>query len=111
MLAEIRPYWQVLTQQAIGVVVAPPLPWALRLAEIEIEPSVVIFNDFRLQRRARRRRLKGTSWPILLVSRTVVGRGAVYIAKMDLSGSVGKVTAWPRDSYPSKNMLPSLPAA
>ena len=40
MLAEIPPFWKVLTQQAVGVLVAPALPGALRVAEIDIEPSV-----------------------------------------------------------------------
>jgi len=40
MLAEIRALRKVLSQQAVGIFVAPTLPRALRVTEIDIEVSI-----------------------------------------------------------------------
>jgi hypothetical protein len=40
VLAEIRALGKVLSQQAVGIFVAPPLPGALRVTEIDIQPRI-----------------------------------------------------------------------
>ena len=40
MLAEVRPFGKVLPQQPVSVFVASTLPWALRVAEVDIEAGV-----------------------------------------------------------------------
>src|SRR5690242_1322568 len=40
MHAEIGAFWKVLAQQSVGVLVGAALPWAVRIAEIDLDASV-----------------------------------------------------------------------
>ena len=40
MLAEVRPFGKVLPQQAVCIFVASTLPWALRVAEVDLQAGV-----------------------------------------------------------------------
>src|SRR5215831_15957584 len=37
MRAEIGAFWKILTQQSVGVLVGAALPWAVRIAEIDLD--------------------------------------------------------------------------
>src|ERR1700758_2526320 len=40
MHAEIDAFWKILAQQSVGVLVGAALPWAVRIAEIDLDASV-----------------------------------------------------------------------
>src|SRR5215475_4527524 len=40
MQAEIGAFWKILAQQSVGVLVRAALPWAVRIAEIDLNASV-----------------------------------------------------------------------
>ena len=40
MRAEIRAFREILAQQTVGVLVAAPLPWALRVAEVDLDAGI-----------------------------------------------------------------------
>src|SRR5882757_6362416 len=40
MRAEIGALWKILTQQSVGVLVGAALPWAVRIAEIDLDASI-----------------------------------------------------------------------
>src|SRR6476661_2164420 len=40
MRAEIGALWKILAQQSVGVLVGAALPWAVRIAEIDLDASV-----------------------------------------------------------------------
>src|SRR5215472_309913 len=40
MHAEIGAFWKILAQQSVGVLVGAALPWAVRIAEIDLDASV-----------------------------------------------------------------------
>src|SRR3954468_22175532 len=40
MRAEIGAFWEILAQQSVGVLVGATLPWAVRIAEIDLDASV-----------------------------------------------------------------------
>ena len=40
MHAEISALWKVLAQQAIRILVSAALPWAMRVAEVDLQPRI-----------------------------------------------------------------------
>src|SRR6516165_4211962 len=40
LCAEIGAFWKILAQQSVGVLVGAALPWAVRIAEIDLDASV-----------------------------------------------------------------------
>src|SRR5271170_4073712 len=40
MYAEVGSLWEVLAQQAVGILISAALPWAVRVAEVDLQPSV-----------------------------------------------------------------------
>ncbi len=36
---EVGPFWKVLPQQTVGIFVAASLPWAVRIAEVDLDSS------------------------------------------------------------------------
>lgn len=40
MLAEIRSLWKTPAEQTVGVLIAATLPWALRVAEVDLETGI-----------------------------------------------------------------------
>ncbi|KEO60020.1 hypothetical protein DT23_14950 [Thioclava indica] len=47
MLTEVRSFWEVLAQKAVGIFITATLPWALRVTEVDVD-SCLVFELFML---------------------------------------------------------------